>query len=104
MSTSPYTVSNHTYGAVQNTIWHLPAVQPKMQFSPSLTDVAVMFFGTENNTRIVAKFSAEYDLSASENCKIQILIQALMQGISVVDPIAYIRNHGLERHFKFAIA
>ncbi len=68
-------------------------------------DIKVIFHSAENGVPVRLELDPEYNISAADAVKIQVLVLSLSARVDPNDKmiLQYIRLHNLERHFKISL-
>jgi hypothetical protein len=111
-SPPPANITLNGPAAFQGTLTIAQPAHPLMMTSWSAQNDAIIdVYGEEGGQVIEATLHPEHDITALETLRITLLIQMIMvcgmtgdkHMTTSLQPIAYIRQHKLERHFKFRV-
>lgn len=78
--------------------------EPTIVLSVENGEPYLSFYETENHRRIKMVLEPEAGMSVSEKLKIDLMTQVMKESALRLrfSPLAYIRRHNLERHFRFS--
>jgi len=106
LGVSSMTLSSGEINALSGTTSSNPR---RLQVSEDGGEPSIMFEELQpDGTLVRARLEPENSMTVSELAKVMSLVMVLKESnhhfISSVKPIAYIRKHNLERHFRFSAA